>query len=124
MARSASDYVFTNLAGRPHSHRASQIFRDTVRRLKIRDLRFHDLRHDFATRLRMKGTGLDVIAKLLGHTTLAMTQRYAHIEIGLLHEAVARIGAPMPTEPSHSDRDTATDRHLPAGDPDRGDPFR
>lgn len=36
----------------------------------------------------MQGTGIDVIAKLLGHTTLAMTQRYAHIEIGLLRDAV------------------------------------
>jgi hypothetical protein len=36
----------------------------------------------------MQRTGIDVIAKLLGRTTLAMTQRYAHIEIRLLRDAV------------------------------------
>ncbi|MBA3404141.1 MAG: tyrosine-type recombinase/integrase [Gemmatimonadaceae bacterium] len=41
--------------------------------LGIADLRFHDLRHDFATKLHRNGMGLDLIAALLGHATLAMT---------------------------------------------------
>jgi integrase len=78
-----------NQAGRPHTHRATVIFRETVRALGITNLRFHDLRHDFATRVRRKGVGLDAIAKLLGHTTLAMTQRYAHLGMDTLRDAVA-----------------------------------
>ncbi len=45
---------------------------------KISGLRFHDLRHTFATRLRGKGVHEMDIMTLLGHTTLQMTSRYSH----------------------------------------------
>jgi len=45
---------------------------------KISGLRFHDLRHTFATRLRAKGVHEMDIMSLLGHTTLQMTSRYSH----------------------------------------------
>ncbi len=45
---------------------------------KLVDLRFHDLRHTFATRLVQAGEQLYAVSQLLGHKTLAMTQRYAH----------------------------------------------
>src|SRR5205085_10188751 len=45
---------------------------------RISGLRFHDLRHTFATRLRAKGVHEMNIMTLLGHTTLQMTSRYTH----------------------------------------------
>lgn len=107
MERSIGPFVFTNLAGRPHSHQATVVFRETVRKLGIQDLRFHDLRHDFATKLRRRGVGLDVIAQLLGHTTLAMTQRYAHIGLESLRDAVDQLDggigeAERPSRPSNT----------------------
>lgn len=45
---------------------------------RISVLRFHDLRHTFATRLRAKGVHEMDIMSLLGHTTLRMTARYTH----------------------------------------------
>jgi integrase len=69
----------------------SRTFKDAVRAAKIQDLRFHDLRHDFATRVRRSGAGIDVIAMLLGHSTLAMATRYAHIEDPLLRAAVKSV---------------------------------
>jgi hypothetical protein len=45
----------------------------------------HRLRHTFATRLLNGGMPLDTIRRLLGHRTLSMTQRYAH-----LHDATAQ----------------------------------
>jgi integrase len=45
---------------------------------KISGLRFHDLRHTFATRLRARGVHEMDIMSLLGHTTLQMTSRYSH----------------------------------------------
>jgi hypothetical protein len=43
------------------------------------DFHFHDVRHDFATRIRRSGQGLDLVQKLLGHASPALTQRYGHI---------------------------------------------
>ena len=40
---------------------------------------FHSLRHSFASWLALQGEPIQVIAELLGHRTLAMTQRYAHL---------------------------------------------
>jgi len=46
---------------------------------KIKNFRFHDTRHDFASRLAMAGVDLYTIAELLGHAGLTMTKRYAHL---------------------------------------------
>jgi hypothetical protein len=40
---------------------------------------WHALRHTFATRLAEEGVPLQIIQKLLGHTTLKMTMRYVHV---------------------------------------------
>jgi integrase len=49
-----------------------------MRKAGIKDFRFHDLRHTFATRLAQAGVDLYKISKLLGHKDIKMTQRYAH----------------------------------------------
>ncbi|MEJ2253810.1 MAG: site-specific integrase [Nitrospirota bacterium] len=77
--RRDSAYVFTSQAGTkldgPNVHRAF----DAARRAAgLEDVRFHDLRHSFATRLVQAGVDLYVVKELLGHKTLAMTTRYAH----------------------------------------------
>jgi integrase len=45
----------------------------------VMDFRFHDLRHTFASYLAMSGASLPELAAALGHKTLAMVQRYAHL---------------------------------------------
>lgn len=52
------------------------------------DLRWHDLRHDFASQLVMKGAPLFTVQKLMGHTNSKMTQRYAKLAPSTLADAV------------------------------------
>lgn len=59
---------------------------------KIEGMRFHDLRHTFATRLRGKGVHEMDIMTLLGHTTLQMTSRYTHAMPQNLRMAVDKLG--------------------------------
>lgn len=57
----------------------------------VKDFRFHDLRHHAASKLAISGVPLNQIAHLLGHKSLAMTMRYAH----LCDENVVDIGAKL-----------------------------
>ena len=50
-----------------------------IERANIADFRFHDLRHTFASYLAMNGASLLEIAEALGHKSLAMVKRYAHL---------------------------------------------
>jgi len=53
-------------------------FRNAVKKAKIENFRFHDLRHTFATRLIQAGVDIYKVQRLLGHKSPIMTQRYAH----------------------------------------------
>lgn len=50
-----------------------------LKKAEISDFRFHDLRHSFASYLAMNGATLAEIAEALGHKTLQMVKRYAHL---------------------------------------------
>jgi len=54
-------------------------FARLIKRLKIPDFKFHDLRHTFASDFLAKGGTLTELAKIMGHTTTTMTERYGHL---------------------------------------------
>jgi len=59
----------------------------------IKDFVWHDLRHCFATKLRVKGAKLEDIGELLGHKSLTMTKRYSHLGPNQLHEIAALLNS-------------------------------
>lgn len=59
----------------------------------IREFRFRDLRHTFASRLAQRGVSLKAIQDLLGHADLKMTMRYAHLAQNDLRDAVSVLSA-------------------------------
>lgn len=75
----ASDYVFTSDAGtKMDGGNLRTDFMKVLKKAKITEFCFHDLRHTFATRLVQRGIDLYKVQKLLGHRDNKTTQRYAH----------------------------------------------
>ena len=56
-----------------------------------RRLHFHHLRHTFASWLVQAGAGIYEVQKLLGHSSVAVTQVYAHLAPSELHATVGKI---------------------------------
>ncbi len=74
----------------------------------IPDVRIHDLRHTFASLLVSGGASLEMIGKLLGHSQMQTTQRYAHLMDSPLRDgvnAVASIFCPRPQLVHDADQD-------------------
>ena len=59
----------------------------------LRHVRFHDLRHTYASWLVQAGVPLHTVGTLLGHSSPAMTARYAHLAPDTLAAAVATLSA-------------------------------
>jgi integrase len=64
---------------------------EVTKAAKVPDLRWHDLRHDFASQLVMKGAPLFTVQQLLGHSNSRMTQRYAKLAPSALADVVGML---------------------------------
>ena len=62
-------------------------------RAGLEDVRLHDLRHSFASRALALGESLPMIGKLLGHSQVETTARYAHLARDSVQESAVRIAA-------------------------------
>jgi integrase len=58
---------------------ATHRFKSLCRKVDVKPLRFHDLRHTFASCLAMAGMDLRTIQELMRHKSIQMTMRYAHL---------------------------------------------
>jgi len=84
-----SDYLFPSRAGskRKYLNDLRKPFMKVCIAAGIDNLRIHDLRHSFASFAVMAGASLYDVQKLLGHSDIAMTQRYSHIPEAQLQKA-------------------------------------
>lgn len=73
--------------------RVKHPFWRAIRKAGLRTIRLHDLRHSFASQLVMAGVPLTAVKELLGHATLEMTMRYAHLSPDAKHAYVGRLDA-------------------------------
>ena len=86
----ASPWVFCSSAGE-RIQDVKTSFHTACRRAGIEDFRIHDLRHTCAAWLVTSGVTLFEVKELLGHSTVTMTERYAHLAPFKVKEAVARL---------------------------------
>jgi integrase len=73
----------------PHSSR--KWFPEVLAAAEVKEFRWHDLRHTFASRLVMAGVDIRTVQELLGHQNISMTARYAHLTAQHTREAVAKL---------------------------------
>jgi integrase len=66
-------------------------FEEALEDAKITNFRWLDLRHTFASRLVMKGVDIRTVQELMGHKTIQVTLRYAHLAPQHQLEAVQRL---------------------------------
>ena len=92
--KTGSEFVFSHPKDPARCHPFSHAFWENTRsKAGLKDLRIHDLRHSFASHSIQQGVPLPVISKLMGHSNLRMTLRYAHVSDREVKTAAECIGA-------------------------------
>jgi integrase len=85
-----TDFVFPSQRGDGYAD-MRDAWEHALRKASIENFRWHDLRHSAASYLAMNGATLAEIAEVLGHKTLAMVKRYAHLSDGHVAGVVTRM---------------------------------
>jgi integrase len=90
--KSVRRIVFPAVDGEPMSE-IGKSWERLLKRAKIQNFRWHDLRHDFASKLVMSGVDLNTVRELMGHADIKMTLVYAHLAPEHKAAAVAKLNA-------------------------------
>ena len=82
-----SDYIFLGPNGKPLRD-IKRSFHTALKKAGITDFHWHDLRHTSASHLLMRGASMKAVQEHLGHTSIAMSQRYSHLSKDFQREQV------------------------------------
>ena len=74
-------------------------WRTALEKAEIEDFRFHDLRHTFASHLVMNGVDIRTVSELMGHSSITMTMKYAHLAPDSRLHAVQTLASAYQTVP-------------------------
>jgi site-specific recombinase XerD len=99
--------IFPEIAGL----QLTAAFKRACKRAGIEDIRFHDLRHSFASHLIMGGVNLRTVQTLLGHKDLRMIMRYSHLSPERLREAVQNLDKSLTTK--EGNRENLAQQSIP-----------
>jgi site-specific recombinase XerD len=102
-------WVFLNCFGQ-RSSGPRKWFDQAVKDAKLQDFTWHCLRHTFASRLVMAGVDIRTVQELMGHKTIQMTVRYAHLAPNHQLAAVEKLCDTVAVQDSATDTKTDTKR--------------
>ena len=85
-----SKLIFPGKHGKPLTN-VDSAWKSLLKAADIKDFRWHDMRHDFASQLVMKGVDIYRVKELLGHSSIQQTERYAHLAQRHLEDTVERL---------------------------------
>ncbi len=111
-----SPWVFAGTARDTHLASLSKPWHRVRARAGIGDVRIHDLRHTYASRALALGEGLTMIGRLLGHTDVGSTARYAHLARDAEKVAVVRVGGSIAADILSVEPDASPDTDVAAED--------
>jgi integrase len=103
------DLVFANVEGDPLDPSfLSHTFGKIAKRAGLKGVRFHDLRHTFASLMLLRGAPPKVISEALGHSSVAFTMDvYSHILPGMQEEAMDLLDEVLPAAVNGAEKITA-----------------
>jgi integrase len=97
--------VFCQPNGKPlDAWRLTRLLDRASKRAGLRQIRRHDCRHWFASQLLIGGVPLPQVQAWLGHSTIAMTMRYAHLAPGHGADLIGVLEAPLRQPDGNRDR--------------------
>jgi len=90
-----NNYIFPGKHGKPHIISVQKIWDKVRKQANLANVRLHDLRHTYASWAISSGASIYDVQKLLGHSDIKMTQRYAHIADDWQHKVAKNTTANM-----------------------------
>src|SRR5207302_3181352 len=106
--KNGTPHVFLNYRGESLMG-PREWFEGILKQAKVENFSWHGLRHTFASRLVMAGVDLRTVQELMGHKTIQMTMRYAHLAPAHKLAAVEKLAAGwQANRPTDTRTDTST----------------
>ena len=107
-SRGQSEYVFPGKGTSGHLVEPKKAWQRVLKRAGVEAARVHDLRHTTASLMINQGIGLPLIGRVLGHSQVATSARYSHLQLKSVRDALAATAAAVPWGTPKAKDETST----------------